>query len=412
VSRFYDTIVVGAGPGGSATAERLAHSGLDVLLLDRAEFPRGKTCGDALSPRAIGVVRSLGVLPELESRAARANSLLIVGPGGAEVTAPLPGFDGHALIVPRVVLDDVLLRRAMLSGANFRGSVTVNAVLEEQAGVRIQGEYHGQNFTARARTAIIATGASTGLLRRSGFLTGRTAMALAARGYFENANRLDDRMQLRFDHVPLPGYGWIFPLPDGSANVGAGVFPVHWGRRTPKDSARRIFDAFTQSSAVQRQLHDARLSSPIRGYPIRTDFGRSPTVIGRRLLVGEAAGLVNPLTGEGIDYALESGQIAAEFVSSRLRHGDLSARQFASYDALLRRRFMRLFTLSNLIRDLCVNPLMLERMITWAQHRPNLKTRLVNLVFGKPSDEPLTLPYLEPLEAQIRAATQNRKTHF
>jgi menaquinone-9 beta-reductase len=386
VNRLYDVIVVGAGPGGSAAAERLARAGLEVLLVDRAEFPRGKTCGDALTPRAINVVRDLGLLNELEPRAARASGLRIVGPNGSVVSAPFPGFDPHALVVPRVVLDDVLLRCAIRGGAHFEGSVVAHAVLEDESGVRLHAERHGQSFTAGGRAAIIATGVSTGLLKRSGFLERTPAMALAARAYYEHVADLGDRIQLRFDNVPLPGYGWIFPLPDGRANVGAGVFPVNWGRRTPKTSGLAVFDAFTRSKAVRAQLAGSRRSGEIKGYPIRTDFGRSRVVLGRRLLVGEAAGLVNPLTGEGIDYALESGQLAAEYLSGILARGDVDVAAVAQYQTLLRERFRRLFTLSGLIRDVCVNRLMLDRMVAWAERRPDLKMRLVNLVFGKPDE--------------------------
>jgi flavin-dependent dehydrogenase len=130
-------------------------------------------------------------------------------------------------------------------------------------------------------------------------------------------------------------------------------------------------------------LAGARQTGPVKSYPLRMDFLSAPTYSDRVLLVGEAAGLVNPLTGEGIDYALESGKVAAEYLLNLFTTGDVSIQSLAEYDHLLRQRFQRLFRVCSLIRDLFVNPLLINPMINLAAHRPDLKMILIRIAFGE-----------------------------
>jgi menaquinone-9 beta-reductase len=230
-------------------------------------------------------------------------------------------------------------------------------------------------LTTHARSVVLATGASTAVLARSGVLKHRPKAMLAARAYFEGMPRLGDRFQLRFDGVPLPGYGWVFPMPGGAANVGVGFIP----RRRGPATAKAAFEHFLTMPAMRDQLAGATQVGPLKGYPIRVDFLDSPTYGPRTLLVGEAAGLVNPLTGEGIDYALESGQLAAEHLAAGLANGDIAG---AEYDRLLRSRFERIFRFSEHVRDwYCVPPL-LNLLVPLANRRPELRLMLTQVVLG------------------------------
>src|SRR5262249_40553221 len=162
------------------------------------------------------------------------------------------------------------------------------------------------------------------------------------RAYFEGLPGLAaDQIQFRFDGVPMPGYAWIFPTSETTANIGLGVFAARPGARAPV-SPRAAFERWRQWPAGRQAPGDPGPAGPIKGYPIRSDFLTSPAVAERVLVVGEAAGLVNPLTGDGIDFALESGQLAAEHLSEQLAHSDLSARGLAGYDRALRRRYSAL----------------------------------------------------------------------
>ncbi|MCW5848602.1 MAG: geranylgeranyl reductase family protein [Anaerolineae bacterium] len=380
----YDVIIIGAGPGGSATGHYLAQGGLRVLLLDKATFPRDKTCGDGLTPRALRVLDDMGLLDGLQTQGQRLDRLEVFAPWGHSVAAQLPrvgAWHVYSLVVPRLVLDDTIRQRALASGAAFQGGMHVVQVEREGGGVVVKAERRGQANQFRGRMAVVATGASHKLLLTMGLLRHAPPIMLAARAYFEGM-AAPPTMHLRFDGVPLPGYGWVFPLSATSANVGAGYFRAGWSARWMPDNPRQAFDHFIQTPPLRRMLDGARQVGPVKGYPLRVDFATAPTYGDHVLLVGEAAGLVNPLTGEGIDYALESGHLAASHLLAMFGAGDFSSARHAEYDHLLRARFQRLFVFCNRVRAICLNPPLLNLLVWAANRRPDLKLRLMHIVLG------------------------------
>jgi geranylgeranyl reductase family protein len=367
----HDVVVVGAGPGGSATAHFLSVQGLDVLLLDRAEFPRDKTCGDGLTPRALRVLETMNLLDEVCARGCPIQAYEVVAPNGRTTSAYIKGRH-QALVVPRLTLDDIILQRAIASGAHFEPNTTVSRLEPTDTGARLHTA-DGQRF--EGRVAIIATGAATGALMRSGILRTQPRAMLAARAYYRDLpDELPETFQLRFDGVPSPGYGWVFPTARQAANVGVGFFP-----RRGSGTAVEAFDKFVHRLPA---LRGARQVGPVKGYPIRVDFLRAPSTGTNALLVGEAAGLVNPLTGEGIDYALESGQIAAEHVVRGLTSGVHQA-WLSDYDRLLRARFEKVFRFSEWIRDWYCKPALLNVLVPLADRRPELRQLLASIVLGE-----------------------------
>ncbi len=273
------------------------------------------------------------------------------------------------------MLDDLIRQRALNAGAIFQSDVHVRNVETDEDGVTVvsdQGRFRG-------RMTVIATGASTHLLSTLGLLDKPHQMIVAARAYFEDIQLLPEQFQFRFDGVPLPGYGWVFPVSKSSANIGAGFIP---GARGAPLSAQSGFKAFVESPAMRRLLQNARQRSLLKSYPIRTDFATAPTFAERTLLIGEAAGLVNPLTGDGIDYALETGRIAAEHLINLFAVGNFSHAGVEAYDRLLRERYQRLFMFCEQVQRLCLNHRMLNLLIPLAARYPKLPTALVNMVLG------------------------------
>lgn len=371
-----DVAVVGAGPGGSAAAFFLARAGLDVLLLDRATFPRDKTCGDGLTPQATAIASEMGALDELLASGHRVTEFEVVAPGGRTVSTPIPSRAGAvALVVPRLVMDDVLRRRAVAAGARFEGGIDVAQLSVDGAGVRVLGRRSGEPVEVRATLVLVATGANMGLLERAGLLPRRPQVAVAARAYLEAAAPADRRLSLRFDGVPLPGYGWVFPLSPTTVNVGAGYL-----RRPGSASAPRALEGFLATPRIRSALDGARQVGPTKSFPIRTDFATAPTYGRRVLLVGEAAGLVNPLSGEGIHYAMESGRLASECAVRMLERGDFSPALHAEYDQSLRQRFQDVFETCVLFRDLFMRRMALDALAWLGAHRRGLGSRLADLV--------------------------------
>ncbi len=381
---MYDVIVVGAGPGGSSAAYFLAQHGLRVLLLDKADFPRDKTCGDGLTPRAVGVLQTMGLADELRRIGHLIRRFEVFAPDGrstGDVIAIGAGLPDYALVVPRLQLDDRIRQRAVQAGAHFQAGVHVDDVRVESengaARVQVLGERMGRRAAFHAQMAVVATGANPQLLRRLGLLSRSPQFIVAARAYFEGVNGLRDAWTLHFDGAPLPGYGWIFPVAPDVANIGVGYF-----RHARPASAVRPFEAFIRGSALRALLEGARQCGPVKGYPLRDDFLTSPTYGQRILLVGEAAGLVNPLTGEGIDYALESGQVAAEHAAAMIASGDFSDHAHVAYDRALRERYQALFAFCTTVRTWCVRPFMLNLLVRMANRRHDLRRQLTRVVLG------------------------------
>lgn len=382
---MYDTVVVGAGPSGSTAAHYLAKAGLDILLLDKFNFPRDKTCGDGLTPLALEVLDNMGILKDILLVGCQIRELEIIAPGGHSASTTIPpqkSRPGYVLVVPRMVLDNTIRERALASGAKFEGRLHVTTIEPAGNGVVVKGGRHGRSTSIKARMAIIATGASLNLVLNMGILPQVPSMARAARAYFEDVSELNDRLRFYFAGVPLPGYGWVFPLPDGAANIGAGFFNrKRTAHRLPATPAA-AFQDFIQIPAMRAMLAQARQVGPVKGYPLRTDFATAPTFAERVMLVGEAAGLVNPLTGEGIDYALESGKIAAKHLISMFATGDLSLQNLVAYDQLLRRRFQTLFLLCNWMQGCLAYPWLLNWLVKAAARQPGLVKLLSNIVLG------------------------------
>jgi geranylgeranyl reductase family protein len=315
-----DVLVVGAGPAGSAAAAWAARAGLDVVLADAATFPRDKTCGDGLTPRAIGEMRRLGLEDWLRAHTVNqglrahgfGQTLLLPWPGGA-----LPDW-GSA--VARTELDDHLRSVAVESGAEAidgARAVGVRREGERVAAVGFRGA-GGEDFEIGCRWLVVADGVRSPL----GKVLGRewhrdTVYAVAGRSYVDS-DMSDDpwissHLELRDDNDELvPGYGWIFPLGDGTVNLGAGTLATS---RRPADVAiKPLMQTYADTIGKDFGL-SGELRMPTSA--LLPMGGAVSNVAGPNwALIGDAAACVNPLNGEGIDYGLETGRLVAEHISS------------------------------------------------------------------------------------------------
>ena len=380
-----DVLIVGAGPAGSALGYHLARQGLDVLLVDKAEFPRDKTCGDGLTPRALGALRTMGLLEQVAAVGCRINGIHLYAPNGLRVASPIPPWGDlpdYLLVVQRYLFDDLVRRHAVAAGVEFRPRVEAVEVLrsgDQVIGARARTP--GGLVDLEARCTVLATGATAGLLERAGLLAGPPLYGRAARGYYEGLGEIGDHVEFHLESVPLPGYGWVFPLSPTTANVGAGYFPRR-GQSARPTSPRQVLDEFLANRIMARRVASARVCGPIKGYPLRFDFPTARLAVPGLLVIGEAAGLVNPLTGEGIDYALESAETAAEDVAHALRHGLSAAQLAAAHTRAQRARFQRTFLTISRVRDFYFRPFLLNRAARAANKHDDFRRTLMQVCLG------------------------------
>ncbi|MEV4629303.1 geranylgeranyl reductase family protein [Micromonospora sp. NPDC049523] len=322
-----DAVVVGAGPAGSATAYHLARRGRRVLLVDRRDFPREKSCGDGLTRAAVRLLADMGVLEELDG-AARVVGVRVRmrGRGSRDFRYDGDGPLAYGMVVPRLELDAKLCHSAVRAGATLWSDARATYLLGEPGAVRgVEIEREGRRMAVRAPVVVAADGASSGLGRQAGLRTGAAEQTgFAARGYFTGVVDLAPLLEI---HLPLfdvterhllPSYGWVFPVGGGVVNVGVGLFdPSH------RDSVRSLYDRFvTDLIATDPRFRRARPVGRMSGAPLRLDFDPARCGVPGLLLVGDAAGLVSPFTGEGISFALESGALAAAKIDAALHESD------------------------------------------------------------------------------------------
>jgi geranylgeranyl reductase family protein len=310
----WDAVIVGAGPAGSVAALHLARRSHRVLLLDRHAFPREKVCGDGLLDDALRCLERAGVLDQVTARGQAPAWCRVFSPGRIELRVP-----GRYLTIKRMVLDDIIRARAVRLGANFAVG-TVEGVARE--GPETFAIWLSDGGRLRSRCVLLATGANPTLPRRCGFEVSerRSGVAVAIRQYVSSTFPLDD-MLVSFDRAITPGYAWIFPLGGGEYNVGCGVSQNSHGGRPPDLHA--VLNAFMETFPIAKELaRGTRHATRPKGAILRTGLsGAAPLSRDGALAIGEAIGTTFPTTGEGIGKAMESGEIAAEAVSSYLSTG-------------------------------------------------------------------------------------------
>jgi flavin-dependent dehydrogenase len=217
------------------------------------------------------------------------------------------------------------------------------------------------------------------LLKQLGVLRRTPTVMRAARAYYEGVEGLDGRMEFFFPEDLLPGYAWAFPVEPGMANVGVALAP---GSRLRNSSASVILRHLESKGDGLPWLASARRVGPIQGYPIRTDFPSHRVHGANWLLIGESAGLVNPITGEGIDLAMESGALAAEFASAALRDDDASGRMLRRYERELRRRYAGYFRDARLLQRVILRPWLVNRLIRQGRRHRDLAVTIATVALG------------------------------
>ena len=304
-----DVLVVGAGPAGVAASITAHQRGLRTLIVDKATFPRDKTCGDGLTAQALRLLEQLGVDVRDLRDAAIVHETVLVSPSGREVSLPMPPTGTYSAVVPRRALDAALVQHAGSLGVEVCCGSSLTELSEDANGVRARVG----DSTIEARHVIAADGHWSAVRRlRAPGAPADLGTWHAFRQYFRGVE--DTRQWVLFEEDLLPGYAWSFPLPGGRANVGFGV--VRGPGIGGKELKARWADLLARPSLRRILGPHAVAEDPHRAWPIPASLRLERLVDGRVLYTGDAAGAVDPMTGEGIAQALESGILAAEAVGA------------------------------------------------------------------------------------------------
>ncbi|GAA2499908.1 geranylgeranyl reductase family protein [Streptomyces thermolineatus] len=374
--RSADVIVVGAGPAGSATAYHLARAGLDVLLLEKTAFPREKVCGDGLTPRATKQLVGMGIDISEEAGWLRNKGLRIIG-GGHRIQLDWPelsAYPNYGLVRRREDFDEMLARQAQKAGARLYERCNVGSpILDDRTGriIGVEAKLGEEKAPASFHAPIVvaADGNSTrlslgmGLHRRED-----RPMGVAVRTYFTSPRHDDDYLESWLElwdrRGPqdrlLPGYGWIFGMGDGTSNVGLGI--LNSSSAFKELDWREVLKAWCASMPEEWGYSEENMIGPIRGAALPMAFNRQPHYTRGLLLVGDAGGMVNPFNGEGIAYAMESGEIAARVIVQAHARATAAQRELAlqSYPRVLKDTYGGYYTLGRAFVKLIGNPTVMK----------------------------------------------------
>ncbi len=392
-SHACDVAVVGAGPAGATTALYAARAGLDVTLIDKRTFPRDKICGDAVARKSLTHLRELDLLDRVRHETQEPiGRAVLSSPNGREISIDLSSKDEPA---PHIVCRREIFDNALVDATRSRCTVIEGAAVTDvmRDGARVRGitvRDGSADREIRARVVVGADGFDSVVARRLGFYKHDSSRwFVATRGYYRGLDIAPNTVEVHFFDETLPGFLWMFPTGDGITNVGLGLVHIDLKRRHMK--LRDIHEAVIASPRMRGRFRDAERIGDVHGWNLPTP-DRSRTLAGDGfLLAGDAAGLVDPFSGEGIGNAMDSAKVAADVIAEALRPGAEATSIMASYpkrlwDSINGREIALHYQLRSLARS----------------------RRLLNLLVGRAAARPDVLAWLQSMTSEHGAIARKR----
>lgn len=329
LKRNFDVIIVGAGPAGSSTATFLAERGYNVLLVDKEKFPRDKICGDGISSSSLKYLSEMGIrLDELKKKFQNINYLLLSSPNGKEALIRLKNMEG--LIIPRKKFDYILVKNAVKKGVNFIEKFKVTQLLfKKNKGklrvIGVKGIKENKIEIFESKVVVAADGTHSTIARilsQYGRRKKDRFSAIAVRGYFKKVKELRDCIEIYFEKHILPGYGWIFPVNQEVANIGIAIDFKNF-KKKKKPIIKLLYDFIEKNEKISKRLKNAVLESELKGWKLSYESHPTKKYYLGVVFVGDAASLIDPLSGEGISNALLSGKLAANAIHLAFQKNNL-----------------------------------------------------------------------------------------
>jgi len=346
----FDAIVVGAGPSGCSSAIHLSKAGLRILLLDKECFPRDKVCGDGISGKSVSILREMGLIEAVESLPhLKIQGSELISPDGTHVDILLRERDSvseHGYCIRREIFDDMVFQYAKKYAARTIEGFTVKELIEEDAGnhnkiVGVKGcTAGGEEAEFRSNVVVGADGFNGIVSKQLGAKELDPAhLFVCVRGYFRGVKDLRSMIELHFLEETIPGYFWIFPVEKDLANIGSAMIIEDVQKRKIKPR-HQLLEVLKNNPALASRFKDSTMiDGTLKTGIIPCGSKRARSYGNGWLLVGDAASLADPFTGEGIGNALYSGRLAAETILKAYKENDYSDSQLSSFEKALRDAF-------------------------------------------------------------------------
>jgi geranylgeranyl reductase family protein len=354
-----DVLIVGGGPSGSVCAFYLAKAGKKVIIIDSANFPRDKICGDFVSPIGLNELKKVGIwdLDGFEKTNLIFGATVFIN-GERLITNRLPqikGLPNHGRVIPRVILDNWLIEAAKEQGAEIVTPCKFKHYSVHENHVMITCEQNGYEKQFVVKVLIGADGSNSRVARifRGEKLKPKNRI-VAVRAYYENLNCHSTQAELFFSSKCFPGYFWFFPTSATTANVGIGMMLESFPKEE-KNLQTLLMDMIENDLSFKAKIGKGKIVNRVVGFPLSIYNPNSTIVKDRVLLVGDAAGLVNSINGEGMQYAMQSGRWAAESLIQCLTKNNLSSNSLKIYETKVRNEIGLDMSIANIVMQFICN---------------------------------------------------------
>jgi len=386
---MYDVVIVGAGPAGTTAALYAHRLGLKCILLDKAVFPRDKICGDALSGKCVRIMRDLDILDEVgQLEGSEINRITFGSPKNKEFDVHLKGTSNNdnittGFVIPREIFDNYLFEKADEVTETRQGFSVKDLIIENDHVVGVKGKTkNGNEEELRAPIVMGCDGYNSIVARKLGlYEMDMKHTSVAIRCYYEGVKGLTDQIELHYVKEVNPGYLWLFPAGDGRANIGIGLSKSD--AKKENRTLRQVLDEITQTDYFKDRFADAKqLERPV-GWNLPLGSLHRKNHGNGYMLLGDAAGLIDPFTGEGIGNAMVSAKYAMEIAEKSKESGDYSKIAFSEYDQLLWDEIGKELRTSTKLQNLAKSKFLLNFVINRAARNEEVQ----NIISGMLSNE-------------------------
>jgi len=379
-SEKHTIVISGAGPAGSMASAFLSREGIPHLLIDKALFPRDKICGDALSGKVFTVLKKLdpdirSKMGALESDFLPCEGIVFVAPNGKSLDVPFKSKSSNEMagpagfVSPRMKFDHYLHNYLNENYADFRQGTELIAIEQVAGGLTLTLNSAGIQYQVFTKLLISADGERSLATKKLGKIKKEADhFSAGIRMYYEGIVGMHPKnyIELHFLKEFLPGYLWIFPLPNGKANIGAGVLSKHAGKQK-MNLRQQLLDCITTHPSIKDRFRNAKPLEKVQGWGLPLGSKRRKLCGDHFMLTGDAASLIDPFTGEGISNAMYSGMLAAETALEALHKDDFSESGLQQYDSKVYRRLGGELKLSRTMQKLCNYPFLFNLVVNKAE---------------------------------------------